>query len=1693
MSALCVLLTLMLGLSTAQSLKEIQCNLCTDPKSTCSSMVSCMNVKYRGSSAYIRVLGKQKSEWPVLTEGMASQGQTFGFFGTLRSDTPYNGVITTFCIFTAKPNSAGCDGAREIYTLATDCVSSPLFPGLAFGNGVFKLINGCNGNTGMFYPTANIPAMPDLGCGECNVTLDGKLNCTSDINSCSTGVPCANATCVMQGANSQCRQVAMSCPAGMTNVGFTATQSNPFKVGGESNTVPSQNGVAYYDQGACCQEKCSASATVCSTGFYVKTPDKLCPTGRCTPQVCCVPMPNCTEFSCAYGFENLGGSVFCVGACNSQQCCAAMPKCSSIKCSSGFQNLLAFNEDKICRAAMMESATTHSSSKNLPTLSNSHSNPHSTNQPTIFADDSSSNALAHLRRRIVLATGADAIPYCSHDTCCVATSTCVSRVCGPRAYRHVSLDKVCRGQVCPFDDCCKLVPKCNNEPCGYGYVPSFLGQPCGPARSIPSTASELTSAQNDYYLKTPQCSFRECCDALPKCVDLICDLDSVRIKPNDHICSGKTCAKEECCEAIPKCTGAACGYGFAAINQGQKCGSFKAPVAQSGRRREMLQSQSQSQSFPNTLYTPVLDYNNFPRPSPCKFEECCQSLPRCGEGSCGLNSYRTQPENFALESGKWTWSACCAELPKCPASGDTCGAGFRPKNQGFYCKQSIGGNASTTNIQNLPVVVDDDSSVAVFVTRRQLAGGTDVPKTSLTSVSTPVSSTPASSSGVWKPTPCEFSQCCERIPVCSDIDCGAEGIRVKAPTFVCSGKQCLPQDCCSPRPKCQSSMCSSAFIAINTGKVCGLGTTPAPASASGVIFAPPCRLEDCCQAKGTCKNVPCDAGMYRSVALTQLCAGAQCKVEECCQPLPQCGVTSDACTYGFKAIHNGTICPQSALFESGAYQPGVWKPEPCAYSQCCERQALCSDLQCGVEAIRVVAPSTVCVGDSCSFDKCCEVLPKCMGVPCGNGWKPIHVGRVCNGLAGYSDDNPVPKGHRRAMAAPVPLNVHVGPAANDIVESERTYARPAPCPFEECCERIAQCGDKACPPTHYPVASPSTLCLNGWSTEQCCAPLPSCKGDACGYGWQPINEGMMCHQDQPRSRRVLAATYTFLGSSLWTPQPCSWSECCKRMPMCAAIDCDAQGAARIKYPQAVCTGERCTFEECCALIPTCAGDSEFCGAGAKPINKNMKCGVHQVASPISDGSDSAFSPDDGQNGGNGRRRMEQYSLSYPLPAACKWEECCVRLARCGDMQCGNGAYKTKDNDKICTGTVCTFRECCADLPRCDGSQDTCGSGYSPINQGKICQQAQGLQSDVDDSGPGLDVPAGTQSPNGKFVPGPCQKSECCARLPRCGDITCSRNSKKLAPDNTLCAGKDCLEQECCRPMNVCDDRKRPCPSGYLASNAGAVCQDRNLNDFKSPRECDLEECCKRQPTCKEVQCSTTQARKRHDNFVCVGNACTTAECCVSFPVCLEAMCDASLQVPKNVAVPCINQATSPFVTGALGVNDVFVPTACRKEDCCAQRGNCTNLKCPNQQVNIGEGVKCTGAQCMPQECCAALDQFGRPVGFGNYMMPDQQTCEFWGCAMLVSKDECQFAATVLKMPDSQAAAATKTSSPAGCYFRPEWQTLWWNDISTAPGNPERRNICYCPKKVGTPWRDQPNYSGDTVILDAQPSAQPTQG
>lgn len=135
--------------------------------------------------------------------------------------------------------------------LPHSCISSPIFPGLAFGGGAFKVMDGCNGPNGMFYPSTAIPVMPSLECGECSVRDDGTLSCIPADGSCPQLSPCTQAECVLQDHKSRCQNTPIQCPANMINAGFAAGTINPFDVGGENTVIPGRrrNAAQFFDQG----------------------------------------------------------------------------------------------------------------------------------------------------------------------------------------------------------------------------------------------------------------------------------------------------------------------------------------------------------------------------------------------------------------------------------------------------------------------------------------------------------------------------------------------------------------------------------------------------------------------------------------------------------------------------------------------------------------------------------------------------------------------------------------------------------------------------------------------------------------------------------------------------------------------------------------------------------------------------------------------------------------------------------------------------------------------------------------------------------------------------------------------------------------------------------------------------------------------------------------------------------------------------------------------------------------------------------------------------------------------------------------------------------------------------------------------------------------------------------------------------
>eukprot|EP00457_Paulinella_chromatophora_P013867 gb/GEZN01014223.1/.p1 GENE.gb/GEZN01014223.1/~~gb/GEZN01014223.1/.p1 ORF type:complete len:122 (-),score=20.47 gb/GEZN01014223.1/:447-812(-) len=84
---------------------------------------------------------------------------------------------------------------------------------------------------------------------------------------------------------------------------------------------------------------------------------------------------------------------------------------------------------------------------------------------------------------------------------------------------------------------------------------------------------------------------------------------------------------------------------------------------------------------------------------------------------------------------------------------------------------------------------------------------------------------------------------------------------------------------------------------------------------------------------------------------------------------------------------------------------------------------------------------------------------------------------------------------------------------------------------------------------------------------------------------------------------------------------------------------------------------------------------------------------------------------------------------------------------------------------------------------------------------------------------------------------------------------------------------------------------------------------------------------------------------------------------------------------------------------------------------------------------------------------------------GGYIVIGTGYCEDIGnkCHKISGPGECEYAAKEELGLNFLLAVqqAVKQETPAGCYVRPEWNTLWFNQYSRAPASKGREVICRC--------------------------------
>eukprot|EP00927_Polykrikos_kofoidii_P033521 TRINITY_DN28349_c0_g1_i1.p1 TRINITY_DN28349_c0_g1~~TRINITY_DN28349_c0_g1_i1.p1 ORF type:complete len:1655 (-),score=268.25 TRINITY_DN28349_c0_g1_i1:49-5013(-) len=294
----------------------------------------------------------------------------------------------------------------------------------------------------------------------------------------------------------------------------------------------------------------------------------------------------------------------------------------------------------------------------------------------------------------------------------------------------------------------------------------------------------------------------------------------------------------------------------------------------------------------------------------------------------------------------------------------------------------------------------------------------------------------------WCAGDCERHMCCEKLGICLPKTCNYDAGWVKrvagAPKF-CEGPKCTPEECCSPRARCQHELCGYGFrlkdgdnlpeqcatfecsasecceeMGMCTQEVCGEGYRLLSATIS--CLGPICTKKECCSKLGMCESVACMRGFRLQHNAPKYCAGQICKNEECCENLGQC--TLDSCARGSKlrtdpappefcrepicrdsecCVTLGTCSTEMCNAKEGWYKKAHWvelcAEEQCEVHECCDPLQHCKDMACPVGFLPRTKPPFVeiCAGVECEPQECCEATGGGTGDDTGSRGNALRV------------------------------------------------------------------------------------------------------------------------------------------------------------------------------------------------------------------------------------------------------------------------------------------------------------------------------------------------------------------------------------------------------------------------------------------------------------------------------------------------------------------------------------------------------------------------------------------------------------------------------------------------------------------------------------------------------------------------------
>eukprot|EP00808_Paulinella_micropora_P003586 g64177.t1 len=788
------------------------------------------------------------------------------------------------------------------------------------------------------------------------------------------------------------------------------------------------------------------------------------------------------------------------------------------------------------------------------------------------------------------------LPPCSPLLCCTPMATCDPQACGPASIPIGNRDTYCRNPWCEYEECCVSLPTCQASSCPMGTELKAEGARCsgipaGQANDVAKKAAKVgisytsgaaifppgfTPPRTESGGLVNPCSLEDCCVRVPTCGEQRCPPDMVQTKPSNYRCaSNKGCILNECCAPIPFCDLNACPTGFSpSQNSHLPCGYLRtvpnpffdpASITENGNLKR-------NEAYEMKAVDTLLEKWGAPA-TECSLEECCQSQYHCGDYECGHDSVRIVDPSFPL-SGGWKLEMCCAPLHRCKAG--HCPADFVAVNVGNIC---IGALFNEPNPFNFGM-----ESLGLEQNKAPLSAAE---KASFYNENGVLTQLYGAMGNYRIPQECVLEECCRYKDRCGDFKCPPDHVAIAPPDHMAKTGFYDLSECCAPIPRCNGDCPPKGYVAINKGMACG-STKALAGKRVGRRLA---------EAKGEADGQK----------------------------------------------------------ESG--QASYSRPTPCLLEECCEKLPMCGDQGCGVDSVRIQPLEYVCQGFSCLYDECCAPLHRCGEAECPSGWRPSEerYGMVCGATYGGMNlgsgtpsqnyqgqylgfnealmesglSNPADSGRRLLLNSTGNRRVMVAKSQGNkdqefgALGSLSGHKKPEECSVEDCCWRMTRCGDRPCPALHVAIASPQQTSADGkYHVEECCAPLPRCKGE-CPPGYDGRERvGAVCsgqgraiagHQYERTEASGGEELVGLYGPAVGfkIPLSCAIEECCRRLDRCGDHACPAD-MVPIKPPDYMfASAAGYVMAECCAPIPRCRAD---CPAyGYVPINTGQACGNYASA------------------------------------------------------------------------------------------------------------------------------------------------------------------------------------------------------------------------------------------------------------------------------------------------------------------------------------------------------------------------------------------------------------------------------------------------------------------------------------------------